>query len=107
MLGLIRIQRNRMSGIRNTIESLYGYTGIPPTLLLIYLFLQSEMRKWWFSIGSLVHRIKLIMFEFCSGRNPRRRILSTIIYRGCIRTLLGPGRRSEGGKWGLIWELRG
>jgi hypothetical protein len=27
MLGLVRIHHSRMSGIRNTVESLYGYTG--------------------------------------------------------------------------------
>jgi len=27
MLGLIGIHHSRMSGIRNTVESLYGYTG--------------------------------------------------------------------------------
>jgi hypothetical protein len=59
----------------------------------------------WRSASLLVYKVMLIMFEFCSGRNPRRRILSTIIYHGCIRTLLGLGRRSEGGEWGLIREL--
>jgi hypothetical protein len=40
MLGLVRIHHSRMSGIRNTVESLYGCAGMIPPYNYIHIYLK-------------------------------------------------------------------